>query len=389
MKRTLLTIFLLTFFLNSYSQKTFDNQRTYNSFFNFKISAYVLYNGGGGISASFGSWKEIYMITKSFRVQPSFNLSVNAVFNHHNLGNRNRYLTNWQINTVLSPIFVFNLSNYKYTGIYEELNPFYFGNSSSVYCNYRNYFALGTNFVVMPRGIGRNITTFRNRTQQLIYVGIKTSLSKKDSIRGENTPNIQLNLYEDFFGTDNGIGQALADNFDRFYTGGGNLQIRLNQKYKFKYYNEIYTGNFSRDLFDTPDIYTSKPNDSKKLRYVSQEPGQKLFNLGRWISGLEYCLPNTNFNSTAEFYFGRQGGHKNMGVQNLIHSWMKIDKLNQEIVKKDTNFLYTSCKQNKELSKLLNIRKKDIVERLHYFYPSTEKARNIIGVGTQNNYYNN
>ena len=330
---------------------------------NVKVGGYWLFRGGFGFSAALGSW------TTFDHLQPAFNVSLNLVGSKTNLGNRDRYLTNWQINAVLTPMLTYGAG----LGLYQEINPFYFGNMGAVYGNYRHSFTLGSNFVVMPRGLGRNITTNRNRTQQLIYVGIRTGGSDWD---------INLNVYEDFFYTDNAALQGLADNYDRFYTGGGNLQLRTRYGI-LKQYADIYTGNFSRDLFDSPDLYAPYKTDSsvtddnwvggrnrkRHPRYVALDPGQKIFNQGRNMTVLELA-PAAFGNQTyfpnypvVQFYAGWQGGHKQMRVQNWIHDLSVIDKINPK-------FCPDSVHTDRQA-----------FERLHRFYPTYQNGRVILGVG--------
>ncbi len=345
------------------AQIVFDDQNKSTGYFNVKVSGYLLFNGGGGISTAIGSWI-------AFRhLQPSFNMSLNMVFNRYNLGNRNRYLTRWQLNTVLSPMITLGT---KSRALYQEINPFYFGNLGAVYANYQHSLTLGSDFVVMPRGIRKNLSTFRNRTQQLIYVGVRT---------GGKDWDINLNVYEDYLiFTDSGFFQGLADNFDRFYTGGGNLQLRY-QHFKAKLYSEIYTGNFQRDLFDHPDLYHPYVSDTstnaddwiggkgnrRHPRYVAQEAGQKLFNKGRTFVAVELDprYSKNTANMTVQAYFGIQGGKVNMKVQDWIHGLDKLKKINP-----------TLSAHPDSLGNSARIR-----ERLHWFYPANETYNFIWGAG--------
>lgn len=337
--------------------------------FNVKAGGYKILKGGYGFSAAIGFW------AKFNRLQPACNLSFNFVGGKANLGNRNRYLTNWQINTILTPMLTFGWGD---DGAYQEINPFYFGSLGAVYAFYRSSITLGSNFVVMPRAVGRNVTTYRNRTQQLIYLGIRA---------GTNDWDVNINVYEDFFGTDNAILQGLADNYDRFYTGGFNVQLRY-QKVKAKFYSDTYTGNFPRDLFDAPDLYIPYQNaagefDCKLIgsqvrqrhpRYVAQEPGQKLFNTGRNFLVLEVMPPNPTYNLSYQLYAGWQGGHAQMAVQNWIHglSISTIDKINPRFKPNDLHHDKPKREQ----------------ERLHRFYPAYDKGSFIFGAGILSNTLN-
>ena len=330
---------------------------------NVKLGGYGLLHGGFGFSAGIGFWSNYN------QVQPGCNLSVNLVGSKANVGNRDRYLTNWQLNTVLTPMLTFGVGGGR--GLYQEINPFYFGTAGAVYANYRYSVTVGSNFVVMPRGVGDNIATARNRTQQLIYLGLRGGTDQWD---------LNLNIYEDFFGTDNAALQGLADNFDRFYTGGGNLQFRTSS-YKIKQYADIYTGNFPRDLFDSPDLYHLYENDLNRCpddwigvgkarrhpRYVAQDPGQKLFNKGRNIIVVEWspgALQQMAFQPSLQAYIGWQGGLNQMIAQNLIHNTIKINKVNPRVEHPD------ELQTNPALQ-----------ERLHHFYPATQRGRFVVGGG--------
>lgn len=376
---------LLLWHFESFSQQSENPKPAYSSF---KISSYFLINGGCSLSGSFGYWKTFKY------AQPAINVSVNLLYGRNHLGNRDRYKSNWQLNTVISPILTFKMPPYATDkhGIYEEINPFYLGNSSSIYCNYRSSFTLGTSFVTMPKGKGKNIATSRNRSQQLVFINLRIGAKKQaDSVR-----NFSFNLYEDFLGTDNAVGQAFADNWDRYYTGGGNLQYRFNNNYKFKVFSEIYTGTATRDGFDNPDIVFYQTEEDKKkknnrenefgnnnkfvkffwgpvrdARYAAQESGQKKLNSGRFLAALEYTpTANSNYQhdfflrKRYDFYAGTQGGNLGMWVQNMIHSSVKIDKV------------LASDPAPEELH-----RKKTQLDRYHRFMPNMRIIRPVFGVG--------
>ncbi|RRB04438.1 hypothetical protein [Larkinella rosea] len=336
---------------------------------NLKIGGYFLIYGGFGFSAGVGFW------TSYKHLQPSCNLSVNVIGNKASLGNRDRYLTDWQINTVLTPMLTYGRGQ----GLYQEINPFYFGTQGTVYANYQHSVTLGSNFIVMPRSLGRNITTFRNRTQQLVYIGLRFGAKDWD---------VNVNLYEDFLPfTDTPYGQALADNYDRFYTGGGNIQFRT-RYLKIKQYSDVYTGTASRDLFDSPDLYhpyktdfSKQPTDSigrgprrRHPRYVALDPGQKLFNKGRDLTVIELSPNLFGWNGpfdnhpTLQVYGGWQGGKNQMWSQNLIHNAIKIDKINPTHPEPDQ--LRPSARKQGQQQ-----------DRYHRFFPAYTKSRFITGAG--------
>jgi hypothetical protein len=307
----------------------YESTSGYN--YRLKLSAYAFIKGGWGISLGFSNW-----ITYK-RFQPNQNFSINAVCGKNNLGNRNKAYNKWQLNAISSSILTISLQN-RLMANYDEINPFYFGNSSAAFSNYKHSISLGSSFVAMPKGKGRNVMTPRNRSQQLIYLQIKSG-------------DFQLNIYEDFLIiTDYALFQMLADNRDRYFTGGGNVQLRLNKNYTLKYYTEMYTGNSYMDRDDYPDLVL--PNDTMKSKfftkplgaigpkrvkkYAYQDPGQKEFNHGRNFIALQVnskVFNNDNFitnpsytNDNWQVMVALQKGEAEMWQQNLIHSLNGIDR---------------------------------------------------------------
>lgn len=255
-----------------------------------------------------------------------------------------------------------------------------------------------------PRALGRNVYTFRNRTQQVAYLGLRAGFGK--------TANLQFHIYDDFLYTDKRLTQGLADNFDRFFSGGGNFQLRVSPWMKFKAYSEVYTGNFQRDLFDFPDLYlvhdslyvntkrsgqlnggahtrlasdlfaypdsTNREENAAKRRrkkflrhprFVAQEPGQKMYNVGRTFYVIEHDF---NYKDKREWHMpvqimgGSLGGHYNVWSQNTIHNWSLIDKINPRNF--ESGKLYTPGTDS------------DSFERLHHFYPASKVHRFMFGV---------
>ena len=317
--------------------------------FRFTLTAYFMINGGGGFSVAAGSW-----VNNEFGLQPSLTSSINFSFHGNNLGNARFYhdkesgkadgeKRTWVnpnrmvVTVIFSPLLTVSLDNAK-TYLYDEINPFYFGTSSTIYNNYRHAVTLGTSFVTLPRGTYDNMMTSRNRTQQLVYVQMKFK-------------DFQFNLYEDFFGFTNlPVFQWLCDNRDRYYTGGANVQLRIAEFYKIKYYAETYTGTSYIDKQDFPD--TGYPDDIPSLmyhraeqihqKYAYQDPGQQSFNKSRNFLCFETSLfalmsynkgeevsPYPDYNMDLQFYIGRQGGRENMWTQNFIHNKMPISRDNK------------------------------------------------------------
>jgi hypothetical protein len=349
-----------------------------------RVSGYILFNGGAAISIGCGFWRKFEY------VQPSFNTSFNVLLNRHHIGNRDRIKTNWQINTIFSPMLTIGTGR----GFYEEINPFYMSSAGAVYNNYRYSMTLGTSFVTMPKGKGVNISTSRNRGQQLLYVQLR--IGGKDTLKENALNSFVFNIYEDYFAvTDNSIGQIFVDNFDRFYTGGANIQFRFCQFYKIKVYSEIYTGTSQIDRFDYPDlvqlatkkdttmIYEDIGKESgwrffagpkRKKRWVSQEAGQKMLNNGQTLLTFEFPLskyPSHLWNHpTGEVYFGTQGGNFNMWSQNMIHNAIKIKKVAMDSA--PTNY-------NPEGTLIHENRYKD---RFHRFKPNMDHCPLVLGFGT-------
>jgi hypothetical protein len=314
---------------DNYDMNFYESTSKYN--YRLKLTAYAFFNGGWGVSLGFSNW-----ITYK-RFQPNQNFSINAVCGKNNLGNRNKAYNKWQLNAISSSILTIAIQN-KLMQNYDEINPFYFGNSSAIYCNYKHSISIGSSFVAMPKGKGRNVMTPRNRSQQLIYLQIKSG-------------DFQLNLYEDYLIiTDKEVFQMLADNRDRYFTGGGNIQIRINPFYTLKYFTEMYTGNSYMDRDDYPDLVI--PNDtmscnlfSKPLgaigpkrvkKYAYQDPGQKEFNHGRNFIAIQANSKSLSNNQTVfnpsysndncQLMLALQKGEAEMWQQNLIHSLNSIDR---------------------------------------------------------------
>lgn len=372
-KRTLIFCLLaMALVLRSKGQNSELVSSRYQLYNSFKVSGSFFIHGGGFLGIAYG------FAARGNFVQPALNVSVSARFGASNLGNRSRYKTDWQLNTIISPLVT--IGSKRRTGYFEEINPAYFGNVSSVYSNYMNTVTLGSSFVVMPKGLGLNIETSRNRSQQLVYVQLKAgwAYNKNDSLR-RDYGSFQFNMYEDFLFTDRPALQAFADNFDRFFTGGGNVQLRLNRHWQIRLYNEVYTGNNYRDDFDYPDWVDSSNvslNDNKwgnrykkrQARYAYQDAGQQQFNKGRSFFVVEYS-PHQEFRQRYNYhaYFGWQKA-ASMRSQNFIHSHInRIDKALPGSY--GDKKLITKCRE---------------MDQLHFFYPSNkEDARFIYGLGAQ------
>lgn len=384
----LLILVFLGIYSRSYSQKPLSGYGRW------QVTTYVTYNGGFGVSLGRGMWIE------REHYQPSFNLSVNGVFSKHNIANKNRAGSRFQFNAVITPLIIFGKCR---NGYYETLNTFYFGNANAVISNFTNHFAIGSNFVVSPKtnkGLTDNplniqklntpnIYSNKNRAQQLIYLGVRVGGKAKEG----GSWSFNFNLYEDHMIIPL-LFSGFADHFDRFYTGGGNLGFNFylpglkSGPLKFVLYDDVYTGTFEREMFDSPDIYDlgeenfASNNTIKRRtgRFVAQEPGQKLFNVGRFFGFVEVPLANrTNGKlplirqpGQLRLMFGMEGGRAGMLAQDMIHDISTIDKINPKSVLDPLHpnqlLLYP---RNKGHTKYF--------ERLHHFYPVTRKGRIMWG----------
>ncbi|HRH02357.1 MAG TPA: hypothetical protein PLN13_06310 [Bacteroidia bacterium] len=327
---------------------------------NFRIGSgiYYLTNGSWGVSMSLGS------AYKTSWWQASFNYSLNLNFGRNNLGNTEKRKSNnttfgrTLFTSAFSPLFTIrrgkNLfikeENFR-DRYYDEINPMYFGNNTVIYNNFQNAFTIGTTFITSPRGTYENTTTPRNRTQQLIFLQVKLN-------------NFQLNVSEDYLGiTDNLPFQALIDNRDRYYTGGGNVQFRIFGFMKLKFYSETYTGTSYPDYQDYPDLiypdeqpelrrkkhsFKDSSNFRSKIRkkYAYQDPGQRTYNNSRDFFSFEFnagamwylqktkmeqqkYLSGTNWRNLypkIEIYTGWYGGAVNGTQQHFIHNLMPINR---------------------------------------------------------------
>lgn len=365
----------VTLFSVAQEEKT-DFYKNTSSGYNYRINirTYFFFHGGCTFSAGFSNW----LTYKN--IQPAENISVNFILGKRNLGNRDKNYNRWQVNVISSTFVSFNIGNQK-NQFYTELNPFYYGNCSGAYTNFKHAFTIGSSFVAMPKGAGKNVATPRNRSQQLLYIQLKSG-------------STLINLYEDYLiFTELAAFQYLADNRDRFYTGGGNLQVRINKNVKLKYYTEMYTGNSYMDRDDYPDliippgsvdgVVKQRPlgtvGPKRALKFAYQDDGQREFNRGRNFLGIEinpnaYTSNLGNFNnakfsnSSSDILIGLQDGQAEMWQQQLIHSLNKIDR---------------DLKRESSTDKIKT-------DRLHFFEPPNHQVhwfkRIRIGLGTSSDF---
>lgn len=353
------------------------------------LTSFFILNGGWGLSLGAGSWVDIK------GTQPALSISINAYGKGNSLGNalfygedyyqrrvprRKKGISNKDyfnpnrtlVTMVFSPLLTRRITKNSY--VYDEINPFYYGSSTVIYSKYRNALTLGTSFVAMPRGTYNNIMTARNRTQQLLYFQVRVD-------------GFQLNLYEDYFVfTELAPFQWLSDNRDRFYTGGGNIQVRLNPYLKIKVYSEMYTGTSYTDKQEYPDLAfpETQPShmanrrraDAINRKFAYQDPGQQSFNKARNFICVDGALgaylysknksdklwKQNYWNHQVQLIIGRQNGRKNMLQQNVIHNKNSINRDSKE-----KNAIRAST--------------------LHHFdYSDNFFPKTLIGIGTTTNY---
>ena len=111
-------------------------------------------------------------------------------------------------------------------------------------------------------------------------------------------------------------------------------------------------------------------------RYVAQEPGQKLFNVGRTFGVVEYEFQSAaapGFRSPVGVVVGSQGGHYNMWSQNIIHNYFRGNKIRPQDKVGQHDRLFTKLSKRAGGSK-------SSFERLHHFYPASKTGRWIFGV---------
>jgi hypothetical protein len=149
-----------------------------------------------------------------------------------------------------------------------------------------------------------------------------------------NVKNFNLTIYDDYFPLFTTILQ-LGDNWDRFFTGGGFIRYRFNERYTFHLYSEVYTGLNRANPFLAPDIISYKYKGSKwKLKnFANQNAGQEYFNSSWLVANLTYTGPQIAGNTAGATLpsfnvFIGSSAPWTMFSQNFIHSLIKYDKTN-------------------------------------------------------------
>lgn len=366
-------------------------QNKFPGVFNSKLAVYASFNGGYGVSLATAYWLTREDLLWSLDFQPGVNLAFTLAGTRYALGNKNRQGSRTQLNIVITPLNVLGIAGKSH---FEEVPVFKIGHSSAFLANNEFQFVLGSNFVLTPKSnvnIFRakfntdNVYTTKNRSQQLIVLGARATLNWNQ----KNRLSFQALFYNDNMVIPY-ILQQFADHYDRYYTGGLRFSANLytqrermnNKPWHISYASDVYTGSFERDLFDYPDVYdineqfdVNKPELTRNARYVNQEPGERMLNEGRKIINIGIPLRNTMSSQIDDYrnwglnvFLGVQGGEQGIRPQNRNHSGKVIHKVNAR--RYNPAVLHsTKGKDKKEL------------ERFHWFNPTAESGRFIIGGG--------
>jgi hypothetical protein len=285
----------------------------------FKANLIFIFPNAFSIGAGYGLWRDNPTLQYSLNTGVQLRVGKRFLGNYRNGAFPNDNRSKSQLVFSMSPMLTMNLSKERY--VYQELEPFYLGTPNAVFCNYKYSVTLGTTFTTSPRGTYKNVATIRNRAQQ-------------DFMFAVNLKNFNFTMYDDYFPVLTSILQ-LGDNWDRFFTGGGFIRYRFNERYTFHLYSEVYTGLNRANAFTAPDIisYRYKRGRWKMKNYANQNSLQEYFNSSWLIANLTYTGPQMpaaqpgvylpNFN-----VFIGSAAPWTMFSQNFIHSIIKYDKKN-------------------------------------------------------------
>jgi len=243
--------------------------------------------------------------------------------NYNNLNHPEDKRTKLQVNFLISPMVTFNLWSQYYH--YQELEPFYFGTANPVFCRYKSSITIGTTFNLAPRGTYSNITTTRNRTQQLALLSL-------------NIQDFNFTMYDDYLSKITQIGQ-IGDNWDRFFTGGGFVRYRFSNAFTMHIFSEVYTGINRANPFLSPDVISYQYKYKKKFRkwvrknFANEDPGQEYFNSSWFIVEGTYSA-NEGISAhggaylpSFDFFVGNSAPWS-MFSQKFIHSLIHYDDSN-------------------------------------------------------------
>ncbi|HNP53270.1 MAG TPA: hypothetical protein PKK69_01590 [Ferruginibacter sp.] len=229
---------------------------------------------GTSFGFSYGLWREGPLLQYSLNTGFMWRFGKGFLGNYRNGAVPHDKRTRCQLVFMVSPILTTRLSNQLYA--YQEIEPFYYGTPNAIFSRYKHSLSLGSTFTISPRGTYRNITTIRNRAQQVFMIGL-------------NVGQFNFTLYDDFFPimTDK---LQLGENWDRFFTGGGFIRFRFNDQFTAHLYSEVYTGINRANSFLYPDLigYRKKGRSWVRKNYAHQDPGQEYFNNSWFLLRLSY-----------------------------------------------------------------------------------------------------
>lgn len=303
---------------NNNATKLLSSQGKFHTLFKMTVSAGL--KKGASIGLSYGMWRE----------NPSLQVSLNTGFmwrfgkaflgNYRDGANMRDSRSKSQFVFMFSPMGTANLGGKEF--VYQELEPFYFGTANAVYSKFRNSVTLGSTFTISPRGTYKNVTTTRNRAQQVFVLSV-------------NVKNFNLTIYDDYFPLFTTILQ-LGDNWDRFFTGGGFIRYRFNDEFRVHLYSEVYTGINRANAFLNPDIITYRPSRGnwKRKNYANQDPGQEYFNNSWLMAKVSYSAP-AQVGTRPGIYmpdfhaFVGSSAPWTMFSQNWVHNLIKYDDSNK------------------------------------------------------------
>lgn len=326
MKPTVLTAWLLLFLLplqaqhirafnNNVSEVVTSQGNTHNLF---KVSFVGYLRKGFAIGIGYGLWYENPTLQYSLNTGVQLRYGARFLGNYLNGNNPKDSRSRMQVVFSLSPMLTIGTGEH----VYQELEPFYLGTPNAVFNKFKYSLTLGTTFTTCPRGTYKNISTSRNRSQQIAMVAL-------------NAKNFNFTIYDDYLSF---ITQALqlGDNWDRFFTGGGFVRYRFNNTLTAHLYSEVYTGINRANAFLNPDIisYTQSNGHWHRQNFANQDPGQEYFNSSWLVAKITYSGPQVRGNvqgaslPSMDFFIGTSNPFT-MFSQNFIHDIIPYDDANK------------------------------------------------------------
>ena len=235
----------------------------------------------------------------SFSGQYSFNLAVGGSFggnnfmsainistNVYNSGLGTVYGSTGELDTQVDIIASLSVTAGIGRGKPMPLNTFSNSSLSAITNEFGSSFSLGTNFVNNLGG---------SRDQRVGYVGVRGG-------------DFSFNLYNDFL-------PYLGDGEDRFWTGGGSVQMGVEGDRTVSIGKDVFTGLRIRNPNSTSKndrwkIWPGNPANGKYGTYL-QYPWQQLLNNGQTQGKMQL--------GGVGLQVGTSSGSNNMGIQNGIH----------------------------------------------------------------------